>query len=149
MLSRIILFSGAAVLVATTALVTGCGGTGSAGGQRDEIVAAFYPLAFAAEQITGGTTGVRNLTPAGAEPHDLELTPSDVRAVHDASLVLYLGDGFMPGLETAVRQRRGRSLDVLAELRGQQGDAGGPGGGPAGGPDPGRPARRGRLVGGA
>ena len=29
------------------------------------------------------------------------------------SLVLYLGDGFMPGLETAVEQRQGRSLDVL------------------------------------
>ena len=60
-------------------------------------MAAFYPLAFAAEQITGGSVDVRNLTPAGAEPHDLELTPRDVRAVHDATLVLYLGDGFMPG----------------------------------------------------
>ena len=80
-------------------------------------MAAFYPLAFAAEQIAGDGADVRNLTPAGAEPHDLELTPSDVRAVDDASLVLYLGDGFMPGLETAVKQRQGRSLDVLAELR--------------------------------
>ena len=83
MLSRIVLFSGAAVFVAMAALAAGCGGTGSAAGKGDEIVAAFYPLAFAAEQITGGTTEVRNLTPAGAEPHDLELTPSDVRAVHD------------------------------------------------------------------
>ena len=46
------------------------------------------------------TSGISR--PAGAEPHDLELTPGDVRAVHDASLVFYLGDGFMPGLETAV-----------------------------------------------
>ena len=108
MLSRIVLFSGAVVLAAT-ALAAGCGGSSSAGGKGSEIVAAFYPLAFAAEQIAGGGVEVRNLTPAGAEPHDLELTPSDVRAVHDASLVLYLGDGFMPGLETAVKQRRGRS----------------------------------------
>ena len=57
---------------------------------------------------------IRNLTPAGAEPHDLELTPGDVRAVDDAALVLYLGEGFMPGLETAVEQRDGRSLDLLA-----------------------------------
>ena len=122
MLSRIVLFSGAVVLVATAALVAGCGGTSSAGGGHgNEIVAAFYPLAFAAEQITGDSAEVRNLTPAGAEPHDLELTPSDVRAVHDASLVLYLGDGFMPGLETAVKQRQGRSFDVLRELRQQAG----------------------------
>ena len=71
-------------------------------------MAAFYPLAFAAEQIAGGRADVRNLTPAGAEPHDLELTAGDVRAVDEASLVLYLGDGFMPGLETAVSERQGR-----------------------------------------
>ena len=120
MLSRIVLFSGAAVLITLAALAVGCGGSGSDADSKDEIVAAFYPLAFAAEQIAANGRDVRDLTPAGAEPHDLELTPSDVRAVHEASLVLYLGDGFMPGLETAVEQRQGRSLDVLAELR-QQG----------------------------
>ncbi len=38
-----------------------------------------------------------------------------MRAVDDASLVLYLGEGFMPGLETAVEQRDGPSLDLLAD----------------------------------
>jgi zinc transport system substrate-binding protein len=147
MLSRIVLFSGAVVLVATAALAAGCGGTGSRDGKANEIVAAFYPLAFAAEQITGGRTQVRNLTPAGAEPHDLELTPSDVRAVHDASLVLYLGDGFMPGLETAVKQRQGRSIDVLAELRQQDGYAGGAPGDPHVWLDPVRYAEMTRLIG--
>ena len=112
-------------------------------------MAAFYPLAFAAEQIAGGSVEVRNLTPAGAEPHDLELTPSDVRAVHDASLVLYLGDGFMPGLETAVKQRQGRSLDVLAELRQQAGYGGGAAGDPHVWLDPVRYAEMVRLIGSA
>ncbi|MEO5632273.1 metal ABC transporter substrate-binding protein [Gaiella sp.] len=110
MFSRTILFC--VVLVATAALVAGCGGGASSGNEK-AIVAGFYPLAFAAEQIAVGGTAVRNLTPAGAEPHDLELTPSDARAVGDAALVLYLGEGFMPGLETAVAQREGRSLDLL------------------------------------
>jgi zinc transport system substrate-binding protein len=109
MLSRIVLFSGAAA--AAVALLAGCGGRSSGGAT---VVAAFYPLAFAAQQIVGPGTIVRNLTPAGAEPHDLELTPGDVRAVDDAKLVLYLGSGFMPGLETAVAQRDGPSLDLLA-----------------------------------
>jgi zinc transport system substrate-binding protein len=149
MLSRIVLFSGAAVLAAVTVLAAGCGGSNSAGGKGKEIVAAFYPLAFAAEQITGGSAEVRNLTPAGAEPHDLELTPSDVRAVHDASLVLYLGDGFMPGLETAVNQRQGRSLDVLGELRQQAGYGGGAPGDPHVWLDPVRYAEMARLIGAA
>ncbi len=100
------------MLAATAALATGCGG--SAGSKNEKaVVAGFYPLAFAAEQIAAFGTPVENLTPAGAEPHDLELTPGDVRAVDDAALVLYLGEGFMTGLETAVAQREGRSLDLL------------------------------------
>ena len=81
MLSRIVLFSGAAILAAVAVLAAGCGGGSRRAGKGNEIVAAFYPLAFAAEQIAGASAEVRNLTPAGAEPHDLELTPSDVRAV--------------------------------------------------------------------
>jgi zinc transport system substrate-binding protein len=110
--SRIVLFSGS--LVAAGAILAGCGSS-DASSNKDSVVAAFYPIAFAAEQITGDTADVRNLTPAGVEPHDLELTPGDVRDVDDATLVLYLGDGFMPGLETAIEQRDGRSIDLLAD----------------------------------
>ena len=111
MLSRIVLFS--VVLTVAAALVTGCGGP--AGSENEKaVVAGFYPLAFAAEKIASAETIVENLTPSGAEPHDLELSPSDVRAVARAAYVLYLGEGFMPGLETAVEQREGRSLDLLA-----------------------------------
>jgi len=113
-LSRIVLFS--CVTVVASSLLAGCGaGSGGGGSSEKTVVAAFYPLAFAAEQIASAGTKVKNLTPAGAEPHDLELTPGDVRDVDDAALVLYLGEGFMPGLETAVEQRDGRSVDLLAD----------------------------------
>ena len=42
------------------------------------VVASFYPLAFAAAEVGGPGVDVRNLTPPGAEPHDLEATPGDV-----------------------------------------------------------------------
>lgn len=117
MLSRTILFS--VVLAAAGGLLAGCGpgSSSDAESSRNTVVAAFYPLAYAAEQIAGSRADVRNLTPAGAEPHDLELTPGDVRDVNDATLVLYLGGGFMPGLETAVQERSGRSVDLLAKQR--------------------------------
>lgn len=98
------------------------GGAGEASGTR--VVAGFYPFAYAAEQVGGAGVDVRNLTAAGAEPHDLELTPQDVKAVLDADLVLYLGGGFMPALERAVGDRTGPSLDLL---RGQQLAPGGDG----------------------
>jgi zinc transport system substrate-binding protein len=82
------------------------------------VVAGFYPLAWAAEQVGQGRFEVVNLTPAGAEPHDLELSPRDVETVRDAELVLYVGGGFQPALEDAVADREGRSFDVLGAEEG-------------------------------
>ncbi len=82
-------------------LAAGCGGGGARDDERLSVVASFYPLAFAAEQVGGDSVRVRNLTPPGAEPHDLEATPGDVQELHDADLVLLLGDGFQPQLEDA------------------------------------------------
>jgi zinc transport system substrate-binding protein len=124
-LARIVL---TLAVAAGAAALSGCGGSESGTG-RETVVAAFYPLAYAAEQIGGEGVTVRNLTPAGAEPHDLELTAGDVREVLDADLVLYVGGGFMPALERALRERGGRSLDVLAAapaLLPAQGESGKP-----------------------
>jgi zinc transport system substrate-binding protein len=109
-----------AAAAAAAALLAGCGSAGESGrgGDGKLVVAAFYPLAYAAEQVAGGTATVRNLTPPGAEPHDLELTPGDVKDVDAAALVLYLGEGFMPGLERALQERSGPSLDLLPTGRG-------------------------------
>jgi zinc transport system substrate-binding protein len=84
-----------------------CGGDDGGGGEAagagmKQVVAAFYPLAFAAAEIGGAGVDVKNLTPPGAEPHDLEVSPRDVAAVRDADLVLLLGHGFQPQLEDAV-----------------------------------------------
>ena len=80
---------------------------------RPTIVASFYPLAWAAERVAGDDYRVVNLTPPGVEPHDIELTPSDVETIDDARLVVYVGGGFQPAVEDAVASRDGRSLDVL------------------------------------
>jgi zinc transport system substrate-binding protein len=91
--------------------LAGCGGSAASGG--DTVVAAFYPLAFAAEQLAARGTDVVDLTRAGEEPHDLELSPRDVAGLHDARLVVYVGHGFQPAVEDAVGSRSGASLDVL------------------------------------
>ena len=80
----------------------GCRGSGpSSSHGKEKVVAAFYPLAFAAKEIGDGNVDVINLTPAGAEPHDLEVSPHDVADVRTADLVLLLGHGFQPQLEDA------------------------------------------------
>lgn len=95
--------------------LTSCGATRSAGG-KTTVVASFYPLAFAAQQIGGPSVSVENLTPSGAEPHDLELTPQAVARIARADVVLYLSHGFQPAVDDALEQASGRTVDVLSGL---------------------------------
>ncbi len=96
-------------------VLAGCGSSGSASG-RKTVVGAFYPVAYAAEQIGGPGYDVVNLTPPGAEPHDLELTPRAVGRIENADVVLYLSHGFQPAVSKAVGQAHGTTVDVLADL---------------------------------
>jgi zinc transport system substrate-binding protein len=119
------------LIAATLALglaAAGCGGgSGPASDPNaEQVVAGFYPLAFAAEEIGGDGVAVTNLTAAGAEPHDVELTPKDVERIHEADLVLYLGEGFQPALEDAVEASGTPAIDALeaVELREGEDDEG-------------------------
>jgi zinc transport system substrate-binding protein len=115
------------VSLAVLALFTaGCGRSGAGNGQLT-VVAAFYPLAFAAARIGGARVDVENLTPPGAEPHDIELTPGEVARIQRADLVLYLSHDFQPAVQQAVDGATGTRLDVLAGIdlrRGVGDDAG-------------------------
>jgi zinc transport system substrate-binding protein len=97
-------------VVAAVVLASGCGSDEGDDGRT--VVAAFYPLAWAAEEVAGDDVEVVNLTPPGVEPHDLELTARDVERVRAAEVVLYLGHGFMPALEDAVDGHL-RAVDLL------------------------------------
>jgi zinc transport system substrate-binding protein len=97
--------------LAGCASLAGCAGSDGGGGPT--VVAAFYPLAWAAEEIAGEHYRVVDLTPLGAEPHDVELSPRDVEAIRDAELVVYAGGGFQPAVEDAIADRDGPSFDVL------------------------------------
>jgi zinc transport system substrate-binding protein len=108
-ISRIVL------ILVLAGVLAGCGG-GSSGGGRKSVAAAFYPLAYAADLIGGSSVDVQNLTPPGAEPHDLELTPREVARIQQADVVLYLSHGFQPAVSKAVEQARGQKVDVLAGL---------------------------------
>ena len=105
----------ASLLIAATAL-SACG-SGTQGEQAETgkdvaVVAAFYPLQFAAEQVGGGHVAVTSLTKAGAEPHDIELTPRDVGTVSKARLVIF-EKGLQGAVDKAVKSQAGdRGLDV-------------------------------------
>ena len=111
------LVSALAAGAALAGLLTGCGAAASA----DEpsaapghvrVVASFYPIAFAVQQVGGDRVSVTSLTKAGVEPHDVELTAKDVGRIVSADLVVY-AQGFQPAVDTAVEQEgSGHALDV-------------------------------------
>ena len=70
--------------------------------EKIQIVAGFYPLAYAAEGIAGDLAEVVSLAGPGVEPHDLELTPGDVAKINDADLVVYIPE-FIPALDAVVK----------------------------------------------
>jgi zinc transport system substrate-binding protein len=102
-------------LAVVAAVATSACSSGSSGGKdgRLKVVAGFYPLAEAATKVGGGLVDVRNLTPPGVEPHDLELTPDEIADIQGADVVLYLGRGFAPAVEQAVAGARGIAVDLL------------------------------------
>lgn len=109
-----------AITVALAMLLglTACADRGTAASDgRLSVVTAFYPIQEAATRIGGNEVAVTDLTPPGAEPHDLELTADDLEAIATADLVLYFGGGFQPAVEDAVETAAtGTTVDVLAEL---------------------------------
>jgi zinc transport system substrate-binding protein len=93
-----------------------CGGDDDPAASRPRVAASFFPLAEAAQVVGGDLVEVSNLTPAGTEPHDLELTSRQVDQLQDAALVLFAGRGFQPAVEEIVADRDGPSVDLLAAL---------------------------------
>lgn len=104
-------------LVVAAACGTGPTTTGAGGADdRVTVVASFYPLAEAAERVGRDAVAVDNLTPPGAEPHDLELSPPEVEHLLDADVVLVMGQGFQPAVEDVAATRGTGTVEVLSSL---------------------------------
>src|SRR6478609_3454571 len=102
-----------------SAALTGCsGGNDPARSDgRVQVVAAFYPLQYAAQRVGGPQVDVAGLTKPGGEPHDVELTPRQVGRVALADLVVY-ERGFQPAVDAAVdHEAPHTSLDVSPAAR--------------------------------
>jgi zinc transport system substrate-binding protein len=113
--SRFILVPIAGLAAAAALAACGSGDDPAADGELN-VVTAFYPLTFATERVGGDHVTVTNLTPAGQEPHDLELAPSDIAAIEEADYVVYL-KGFIPELDAAIEEYApDKSLDVLTAV---------------------------------
>ena len=86
------------------------------------VVANFFPMVDIAAHVGADRVKVTNLTPVGAEPHDIELTPKQVAEVQDADVVVYVGRDFQPAVADLARRRKTGSVDVAKRIQFQPGD---------------------------
>lgn len=104
------------ILVVLALLAAGC----AAPAEDDaDVLATFYPLAWAAERLAGDNATVGTLVPAGIEPHDWEPAPTDVARLGRAALVVKQGAGFEPWLDGVLAnlgERAPRVVDTTANV---------------------------------
>ena len=93
-------------LLAVTALLTSCGSSNSSDttdADRLTVAASFYPLAEIVQRVAGDTVQLLQLTPAGKEPHETDISAQQLVELSKADVVFYLGDGFQPSVEKAIK----------------------------------------------
>jgi zinc transport system substrate-binding protein len=66
-----------------------------------KITASIYPLAYVAEQILGDLAEVTTIAAGSTDPHDLELTPSQVTAIVSSDFAIFIPE-FMPAFDDSL-----------------------------------------------
>lgn len=78
------------------------------------VLASFYPLVFVAEEVGGPDVEVQSLTPAGSDPHSLELSPAQIMQLEQADLVVY-SSGLQAAVDHAIAdQPPSAAVDAMA-----------------------------------
>ena len=110
------------LLTALCLLLTGCGGTNTAGGGKDgsfHIVTSFYPMYVATINITQGVDGVTvtNMTkPQTGCLHDYQLMTEDMKTLEKADAFVINGAGMESFLDKVIEQQK--NLKIIDASKG-------------------------------
>lgn len=78
---------------------TGCVDAPTQNSGKLKVVTTFYPLYEIAHQVGGDMVEIKNLVPAGAEPHDYEPTPKDIVAIYESQMFVANGGQLEPWVD--------------------------------------------------
>jgi len=110
-----------AVAVVLLAVAVGaCRGPGALVGTKKSndgetmvVAASFYPISEILERVGGNSVRVVNLTPAGTDAHEVELTAKQLQDLQNAKITFYLGEKFQPSIWKAIASLKTQSVDLL------------------------------------
>ena len=93
-------------IIISTFLIIGCNNNTSnnnianTADNKIQVYASIYPIYDFAKKIGGEKADVYNMTSAGAEPHDFEITSKDMANLTKANLFIYNGGGMEHWVDT-------------------------------------------------
>jgi zinc transport system substrate-binding protein len=82
-------------------------------GEAMVVAASFYPIAEILQRVGGNSVRVVNLTPAGTDAHEVELTAKQLQDLQNAKITFYLGKKFQPSIWKAIASLKTQSVDLL------------------------------------
>lgn len=77
------------------------------------VYASFYPMYDFAMKIGGDKVEVKNMTPAGTEPHDFEPSTTDMKGLSTADVFIYNGDDMEHWVKSALKSVDNKNLEVV------------------------------------
>lgn len=103
-------------LVSFATIAAFVGSTGFA--DTPNVAVDIAPLHSLVSRVMAGIEGPKLIIQAGASPHEYQLRPSEAKALQDASLVFWMGEGLTPWMKNAVETLSKNAKKVaLLEVR--------------------------------
>ena len=104
---KLVSFATIAVLVGSTGIA-----------DTPNVAVDIAPLHSLVSRVMAGIEGPKLIIQAGASPHEYQLRPSEAKALQDASLVFWMGEGLTPWMKNAVETLSKNAKKVaLLEVR--------------------------------
>jgi len=109
--------------LAVAVVLSGCASSGDEGPASGEtggqlVVTSIYPVYEFARAVVGDRAEVVNLVPPGAEPHDWEPSPGDIRRLNEAAVFIYSGAGMEHWVEKTLASLDNPDLIAVEASRG-------------------------------
>jgi len=80
-----------------------------------EVVTSIKPIALIANDLLAGQVKLTILVPAGSSPHDYSLKVSDMRALSNAEIIIWLGPELEHFLRKAIKRNEGKQVITLSK----------------------------------
>lgn len=111
-----------ALILTVSILLMACSNGGTSQVKREEdklnVYSSFYPMYDFAKKIGKDKINIKNLIPAGTEPHDWEPTPKDLVNIGDSDVFIYSGAGMESWIDKVSENVKNDDMDMVEASKG-------------------------------